>query len=124
MKKINTVLERLGGGVTVVVGTMWCAILFAILSVCATPGVLPAPATAIFTWFTQNFLQLVLLPVIMVGGAVEARKNHIRAKAAEHHAEEMYDWLSELHTSLHGLHSKTDELGKKADAIHENVTGS
>jgi hypothetical protein len=111
MKKITATLDRLGEWTTLIVGTMWCALLFGVIAVCATPGVFPAPVTAVFQWFAQDFLQLVLLPVIMVGTAVEARKAHLRELAAEERADEMYRWSREQHDALH----------KKIDALHDRA---
>lgn len=103
MRHLNAALDWLGERVTLAVGTMWCALAFVVVAIVATPGIFPQPVTAAAQWFAQDFLQLVLLPVIMVGGAVEARK-------AENRATEMYDWLSELHTAMHTAHGKLDAL--------------
>ena len=69
--------------ITNTVGSMWSAYCFALLSFCSLPAILVTLngnlrhdfpswiiATSMITliaWVSQNFLQLVLLPVIMVG---------------------------------------------------------
>jgi hypothetical protein len=100
----------------------WTILVLALISLTAFPqailGLLEhGDVGSLVGWFSQNFVQLVALAVLAF---IADQHDH----AAAVRADEMYDWLAELHTSLHGLHSKTDELGKKADAIHENVTGS
>jgi hypothetical protein len=51
---------------------MWCALLFVVIAIVGTPGVFPAPVTAIAVWTAQVLLQLVLLSVIMVGQNVQS----------------------------------------------------
>ena len=74
---------KLAVKITNTVGSMWSAYIFALLSLMSLPAilVLVSPglrsffpswiiATSVITliaWISQNFLQLVLLPVIMVG---------------------------------------------------------
>lgn len=80
LAKFNTSLAL---KITNSVGSMWSAYLFGLLSLLSLPAILVliAPhlrsvfpkfiiATSVITliaWISQNFLQLVLLPVIMVG---------------------------------------------------------
>jgi hypothetical protein len=74
MKRINAALEAAGGKITGFVGTMWCAIAFAILALVSLPGALATGnLVTIISWIAQTFLQLVLLSVIMVGQDLQAR---------------------------------------------------
>jgi hypothetical protein len=74
MKRINAALEAAGGRITGFVGTMWCAIAFAILALVSLPGALATGnLVTIISWIAQTFLQLVLLSVIMVGQDLQAR---------------------------------------------------
>lgn len=74
MKRINAALEAAGGKITRFVGTMWCAIAFAILALVSLPGALATGnLVTIISWIAQTFLQLVLLSVIMVGQDLSAR---------------------------------------------------
>ena len=60
--------------ITSLVGTMWCAYLFAGIALVSLPAVLSTgSATVIVAWVAQTFLQLVLLAVIMVAQDVQAR---------------------------------------------------
>jgi len=62
------------------VGTMWCAYAFFILDLVMLPPVIQAHA--VMTWVTyvaQTVLQLVLLPIIMVGQNVIQDQNVAKA---------------------------------------------
>lgn len=75
MKRVSEALETAGGKITGVVGTMWCAIAFAILALVSLPGALATGnLVTIVSWIAQTFLQLVLLSVIMVGQDLSSRK--------------------------------------------------
>jgi hypothetical protein len=81
------------------VGSMWSAYLFACLSLLSLPAILvlvspslradfpkwivAASLITLIAWVSQNFLQLVLLPVIMVGQNVI--QGHQEAKAETDH---------------------------------------
>ena len=52
------------------VGTMWCAYVFAAIALVGFPWGGGTPQVYV-QWFAQTFLQLVLLSVIMVGQSVQ-----------------------------------------------------
>ena len=57
------------------VGSMWTAYLFVVLACISLPGTLSTKnAMIIVAWIAQTFIQLVLLPVIMVGNTVGQMK--------------------------------------------------
>ncbi len=63
-------------------GTMWTAYIFTILAFIGLFGLLGWLPQSVFfftTWLSQQFLQLVLLPVIMVGQNVLGRKTELQA---------------------------------------------
>ena len=53
--------------ITRLVGTMWCAYLFAVIALIGLGPALKPGGEGIIAWIAQTFLQLVLLPSIMVG---------------------------------------------------------
>lgn len=74
MKRVNAALEAAGGKITGFVGTMWCAIAFAILALVSLPGAIATGnLVTIISWIAQTLLQLVLLSVIMVGQDLQSR---------------------------------------------------
>ena len=74
---------RVGLKVTLVVGTMWCAYVFTILALFALPSAIKQGTYYVIVWLSSSFLQLVLLPVIIVG-------QNIQATAADKRSEDTY----------------------------------
>ena len=73
---------RFGLGITLVVGTMWCAYLFTGLALISLPSAIKShDAIIIIAWIAQTFLQLVLLSIIIVGQNIQAAGSDARAKA-------------------------------------------
>ena len=59
---------RIGLKITAVVGTMWAAYIFTILALISLPAAISSKdVIIIIAWIAQTFLQLVLLPIIIVG---------------------------------------------------------
>ncbi len=74
--------ERIANWITNKVGTMICALIFALLAFISFPSVVASHNTIIIvSWVTQAFLQLVLLPVIMVGQNLQNKHSELRADA-------------------------------------------
>ena len=81
--------------ITKSVGTMWAAYLFALIGLISLPQALAAlqkgdKLTAI-SWLSQSFLQLVLLPIIIVG-------QNVISAAQDSRAEADHETLTALHT--------------------------
>jgi hypothetical protein len=87
--------DKLAVLVTQRVGSMWAAYLFVLISLVSFPQALSAflsgdTVTGI-SWLSQSFLQLVLLPVILVGQQVISTAQDARAEAD-------HETLTALHT--------------------------
>ena len=87
--------SRLAVLITTSVGTMWAAYVFALLALISFPQALSAfirgdTVTGI-SWISQAFLQLVLLPIILVGQNVISASQDARAEAD-------HETLTALHT--------------------------
>jgi hypothetical protein len=87
--------NRLAVAITSGVGTMWAAYLFVLIALVSFPQALNAflhgdTVTGI-TWLSQSFLQLVLLPIIIVGQNVISASQDARAEAD-------HETLTALHT--------------------------
>jgi hypothetical protein len=89
---------RIGLAITLGVGTMVCAYVFALIALVSLPDTLDQAGVNIgFTlgsgtillvaWISQAFLQLVLLPVIIVGQNIQARAADKRAESTYKDAE-------------------------------------
>ena len=79
---IGRINAKVGLKITVIVGTMWCAYLFTLLAVVSAPSAFTTgDSIIIVAWIAQTFLQLVLLPIIIVGQNVQAAAADARAQA-------------------------------------------
>lgn len=73
--------------ITAVVGSMWCAYVFAALAVFGLPSAIHAGTGGVVQWIAQTFLQLVLLLIIIVGQNVQAAASDERAENTYQDAE-------------------------------------
>ncbi len=97
LNRTNSFLDKLGVKITTTVGTMWAAIAFSLLALVSLPAAIASGNTlVIVSWLAQTFLQLVLLPIIMVGQAVQARKAEKRD--------------NETHQAVMAAHSETQQI--------------
>lgn len=114
----STVLQRfnsrVGLGITLVVGTMWCAYLFTVLALVSAPAAFSSGMPLIIVaWIAQTFLQLVLLPIIIVGQNLQSKAADQRAiqtyqdaEAILHDAKEIQAHLDAQDKVLSGLIAK------------------
>ncbi len=86
---------KIGLYLTTIVGTMWAAYLFALLAFVSFPSAIRSGSSLIIVaWIAQTFLQLILLPIIIVG-------QNLQGKAADKRAEQTYeDVTAILHESM------------------------
>ncbi len=95
MGRINT---RLAVGITKVVGSMWCAYIFALLALISFPAAIAShDPIIIVAWVAQTFLQLVLLPIIIVGQNVQAAADDARAESDHKTLLAIHTLTSEVH---------------------------
>lgn len=74
--------DRIAVVLTRSVGNMWTAysfILLAVIGLCAILGVLSPLVALLVAWLSQTLIQLVLLPVIMVGQNVLNHKQELQS---------------------------------------------
>ena len=78
--------------ITKTVGSMWCAYVFALIAIISLPAAINShDPIIIVAWVAQTFLQLVLLPIIIVG-------QNVQAAASDARAESDHDTLIAIHT--------------------------
>ena len=93
----------MGEKITTAVGTMWAAIIFSVLAFISLPGAIASGSpVVIVAWIAQTFLQLVLLPIIMVGQDVQSRKTEKRDV--------------ETHRAVMAAHRETQEILRELHA--------
>jgi hypothetical protein len=101
--------------ITRLVGTMWCAYLFAGIALLGLGPALKPGGEGIIAWIAQTFLQLVLLSVIMVGQNVQSLAADARSANTFRDAEAILDRL-DLHTQG-GLKTILDRLNEIAPPV-------
>ncbi len=68
--------------ITKIVGTMYSAYVFTLIALVALPAAIEQGSpTVLVNWLSSNFLQLVLLPIILVGQNVISVAQDARAEA-------------------------------------------
>lgn len=93
--------ERIGLWVTRRVGTMWAAYLFFGLSLVSLPAAIASGnEIVIVSWIAQTFLQLVLLPIIIVGQNIQAAASEDRAIATYEDAGAILEEAKEIQVHL------------------------
>lgn len=89
---------QLAIGITRGVGSMWCAYAFGLLALISFPAAIQSgDPIVIVAWIAQTFLQLVLLPVIIVGQNVQAEANDQRAEADHKTLSAIHHLSGEIH---------------------------
>ena len=101
--------------ITDAVGTMWCAYAFSILALISLPAAIQGGVATLVSWIAQTFLQLVLLPVIMVGQKVAAAASDKQALQTYKDAEALLKIQDELHRLIKINNDLTEQ-------IHQAVT--
>jgi len=99
--------------ITQVVGSMWVAYIFAAIALISLPAAIAShQVIVIVAWIAQTFLQLVLLPIIMVGQNVIQAANDARAEA-DH---ETLSAVHQLTVEVHSINEAQTEILKHLQA--------
>jgi hypothetical protein len=107
--------QRVAVLITDSIGSMWAAYAFAALTLISLPAAIASgSAIVIVAWIAQTFLQLVLLPVIIVGQNVQA--GHADARAEIDH-ETLGHTIEILAGQDRELALQTEIL-RRLDAVH------
>lgn len=97
--------------ITVAVGSMWCAYLFGILAFVSLPSVLKqGDMIVIVAWIAQTFLQLVLLPVIIVGQNLQAAASDKRSQQTYDDAEAVLHEALQIQQHLTAQDNRLEEI--------------
>lgn len=92
---------KIGLKITVIVGTMWAAYLFTLLALVSAPSAFKTGnSIVIVAWVAQTFLQLVLLPIIIVGQNVQAASADARAQATYDDASAVLEEAKQIQAHL------------------------
>ena len=92
---------RVGLKITLIVGTMWSAYLFTLLALVSAPSAFQSrDKLIIIAWVAQTFLQLVLLPIIIVGQNVQAVAADARSLATYNDASAVLEEAKQIQVHL------------------------
>ena len=117
-----SVNDRVGLGITKTVGTMWAAYVFFGLTLVSLPAALASGnALVIVSWIAQTFLQLVLLPVIIVGQNIQAREAERRAIATYDDATAILEESKQIQQHLASQDAALDKLIKDLARVESHV---
>lgn len=101
--------------ITTAVGSMWCAYAFALIALISLPAAIRSgDPIIIVAWIAQTFLQLVLLPIIIVGQNVQAAASDARAQSD-------HDTLIAIHTLTAEVHRINEQQTKILDLLAERT---
>jgi hypothetical protein len=80
---------------------MWCAYLFTLLALVSAPSAFKTGnKLIIIAWIAQTFLQLVLLPIIIVGQNVQAAAADARSEATYNDAAAVLEEAKQIQAHL------------------------
>lgn len=108
MNKLNSFNDMVAAKITKTVGSMWCAYVFAIIALQSIKDNLH-DVKSFIAWLSSQFLQLILLPIIMVGTAYLNKESDRRAQEDHERIKDMFTELSNAIAELKSIH--TDEGG-------------
>jgi uncharacterized membrane protein YcjF (UPF0283 family) len=112
---------RFGLLITNSVGTMWCAYLFAVIGIMGITGALTNNVNLVLLVgaISGYVLQLVLLPVIIVGQNVQAKASDARAEATYKDAEAVLHEAKQIQAHLQ---TQDEILSALVDKLQDALT--
>ena len=113
---------KIGLFITKSVGTMWAAYVFFGLTLVSLPAALASGNTLIIiSWVAQTFLQLVLLPIIIVGQNIQASAADARAIATYEDATAILEEAKQIQSHLAAQDEALDKLIKDLARVEKHV---
>lgn len=124
---MNNFLTKVAIKITSWVGTMYCALVFACLTFVSLPAVIAShDVVLIIQWVGSVFLQLFLLPIIMVGQNLSsARTEKIISETHDAVIEELAAVkavMVALHVKVDGMDNSEVNVDVTNISIHEDAT--
>jgi hypothetical protein len=114
--------EKIGLGITKRVGTMWAAYVFFALTLVSLPAALSSGSPIIIvSWIAQTFLQLVLLPIIIVGQNIQAAASDRRAIATYEDAGAILEEAKEIQLHLADQDQALNDLIDRIEGLEKKL---
>jgi len=117
VRRADGVNAKIAVFLTNIVGSMWCAYVFAIVALLGLRPALRPGGEGIIAWIAQTFLQLVLLSVIMVGQNVQSVASDIRSQHTYDDTVKILDRL-DIHTE-----GGIKDLADRIDGLEAKIGG-
>jgi hypothetical protein len=109
---------KFGLKITLIVGTMWCAYLFTVLALVSAPSAFKSGNQLIIVaWIAQTFLQLVLLPVIIVGQNIQSAASDMRAEQTYKDAEAVLHEALQIEKHLEAQDTEIEKILADLNAL-------
>ena len=109
---------KIGLKITLVVGTMWAAYLFTLLALVSAPSAFKTGNSIIIVaWIAQTFLQLVLLPIIIVGQNVQAAAADARSEATYKDAAAVLEEAKQIQAHLLAQDAELEKITATVSAL-------
>ena len=118
VRRVDGVNAKIAVFLTNIVGSMWCAYVFAIIALIGLRPALQPGGEGIIAWIAQTFLQLVLLSVIMVGQNVQSVASDVRSQRTYDDTVKILDRL-DIHTD-----GGIKDLADRIDALEATLGGT
>jgi hypothetical protein len=108
--------------ITAVVGTMWCAYIFTLIALVSLPSAIASgQAIVIVAWIAQTFIQLVLLPIIIVGQNIQGKASDKRSEQTYNDAEAILSECLQLQAHLQAQDTVLDDVIAHVKKHHEEL---
>lgn len=114
---------RIAVAITDVVGTMWCAYVFAAIALVSLPSAIQSGISTLVAWLAQTFLQLVLLSVIMVGQKVAAAASDKQALQTYKDAEALLKLQDEMRRLIEVNNELTEGIHRAVEEMRNSGSG-
>lgn len=114
--------DRIGLAITKSVGNMWAACLFIGITLISLPAAIASGnEMTIVTWVAQTFLQLVLLPIILVGQNIQAAASDRRAIATYDDAGAILEEAKQLQSHLTDQDQALSHIIDRLEALEAHL---
>ncbi len=118
----RSVGERIGLAITKGVGSMWAAGIFMGITLISLPAAIASGnEMTIVTWVAQTFLQLVLLPIILVGQNIQAAASDRRAIATYEDAGAILEEAKQLQSHLTDQDKALSHIIDRLEALEAHL---
>jgi hypothetical protein len=109
--RLGRLNKAIGVKITAIVGTMYAAYIFIILALISAPSAFSTgDKLIIVAWIAQTFLQLVLLPIIIVGQNVQAESAEQRAQATYDDASAVLEEAKQIQAHMYAQDAQTQQI--------------